>query len=254
MDVTYQLRAGFAFEEAGTAGAGPENGQPGSPRRPASTRQRHGAGTEAGTGRPQFYRRYAKRVLDVVLVVLAAPPVVMVVAMLALAIWVTERAQPFYRQDRIGLHGRVFRMWKLRTMVPDADRRLEAYLAANPEAREEWDRTQKLRHDPRVTRLGDVMRRTSLDELPQLWNVLKGDMSLVGPRPMMVSQRDLYPGAEYYLMRPGITGYWQTSVRNLSSFSERAMYDRQYHEDLSLRTDLGLILRTVKVVAHGTGC
>jgi len=254
MDVTYQLRAGFAFEEAGTAGAGPENGQPGSPRRPASTRQRNGAGTGAGTGRPQFYRRYAKRVLDVVLVVLAAPPVVMVVAMLALAIWVTERAQPFYRQDRIGLHGRVFRMWKLRTMVPDADRIFDAYLAANPEARAEWDRTQKLRHDPRVTRLGDMMRRTSLDELPQLWNVLKGDMSLVGPRPMMVSQKTLYPGAEYYLMRPGVTGFWQTSVRNLSSFSERAMYDRQYYQALSFKTDVGLILKTVKVVATGTGC
>jgi lipopolysaccharide/colanic/teichoic acid biosynthesis glycosyltransferase len=203
---------------------------------------------------PQFYRNHAKRVLDVVLVLLAALPVLTVVIMLALVIWVAERRNPFYLQDRLGLHGRVFRMWKLRTMVPDADQVLETYLAANPEARLEWERTQKLRHDPRVTRLGDAMRRTSLDELPQLWNVLKGDMSLVGPRPMMVNQKDLYPGAEYYLMRPGITGFWQTSVRNLSSFSERATYDRQYYQNLSLKTDVTLILRTVKVVATGTGC
>jgi lipopolysaccharide/colanic/teichoic acid biosynthesis glycosyltransferase len=206
------------------------------------------------TGSPGFYGRYAKRLLDITLVLMAALPVVSVVLMLALMTWVAERRNPFYLQDRIGLHGRVFRMWKLRTMVPDADRILEAYLNGNPAARAEWDTTQKLRDDPRVTRLGDLMRRTSLDELPQLWNVLKGDMSLVGPRPMMVSQKDLYPGEEYYLMRPGVTGIWQTSVRNLSSFSERATFDRQYHQTLSFRTDIALLFKTVKVVASGTGC
>lgn len=235
MRVTYQLRSGFQGVKDNAVSA--SRASVGLAPRP-----------------PQFYRTYIKRVMDVVLVLVASLPVIAVVAMLALAIFVSDRRNPFYLQDRIGLNGRVFRMWKLRTMVPDADRIFDAYLAANPEARAEWDRTQKLRHDPRVTRLGDMMRRTSLDELPQLWNVLKGDMSLVGPRPMMVSQKTLYPGAEYYLMRPGVTGFWQTSVRNLSSFSERAMYDRQYYQALSFKTDVGLILKTVKVVATGTGC
>lgn len=235
MKVTYQLRTDFASAKDRSVEAS-------------------GGDTQVARRAPQFYRRHAKRVFDVLLVLLAALPVASVVAMLALVIWVAEGRNPFYRQDRLGLHGRTFRMWKLRTMVPDADRILDAHLAADAAARAEWDRTQKLRHDPRVTRLGDAMRRTSLDELPQLWNVLKGDMSLVGPRPMMVSQKDLYPGTEYYLMRPGITGFWQTSVRNLSSFSERAMYDRQYYQNLSLKTDVTLILKTVKVVATGTGC
>jgi lipopolysaccharide/colanic/teichoic acid biosynthesis glycosyltransferase len=221
--------------------------------RDAAITSQKGSRAVAGGG-PNLYRRRFKRVLDVVLVLLAVLPVLSTVLMLALLVWIVEGRNPFFRQDRIGMHGRIFGMWKLRTMVPDAERILDAYLAANPEAKVEWDRTQKLRHDPRVTRLGDFMRRTSLDELPQLWNVLKGDMSLVGPRPMMVAQKSLYPGEEYYLMRPGITGYWQTSVRNLSSFSERAMYDRQYYLNLSFSTDVGLIFKTVKVVASGTGC
>ncbi len=208
--MTYQLRSGFLAVRDNAV----------------SARQ---ADVRAAPRPPQFYRTYVKRAMDIILVLVASLPVIAVVAMLALATFVADRRNPFYLQDRIGRNGRVFRMWKLRTMVPDADRIFDAYLASNPEARAEWDRTQKLRHDPRVTRLGDVMRRTSLDELPQLWNVLKGDMSLVGPRPMMVSQKNLYPGAEYYLMRPGVTGFWQTSVRNMSSFSERAMYDRQYY-------------------------
>lgn len=233
--MTYQLRSGFLGVKDTAVSASP-----------AVVRSAHKP--------PQFYRTYIKRVMDIILVLIASLPVITVIGMLALMIYAAERRSPFYLQDRIGRNGRVFRMWKLRTMVPDADRIFEAYLAANPEARAEWDRTQKLRHDPRVTRLGDMMRRTSLDELPQLWNVLKGDMSLVGPRPMMVSQKELYPGAEYYLMRPGVTGFWQTSVRNLSSFSERAMYDRQYYQALSFRTDIAVILKTVKVVANGTGC
>lgn len=199
------------------------------------------------------YRTVLKRLMDITLVLVGALPVLLVVAVLAVLIR-RDGASPFYRQKRVGLGGEVFYMWKLRSMVVDADAKLDAYLAANPEARAEWDRAQKLRNDPRITRIGAIIRKTSLDELPQLWNVLKGDMSLVGPRPMLETQQSLYPGSAYYALRPGITGFWQTSVRNEASFVERATYDAAYLRELSLVTDIKVLLRTVKVVAKGTGC
>jgi len=198
------------------------------------------------------YRTQGKRVLDIMIVLLLALPVLLVTAVLALCI-MADGKSPFYTQSRVGLNGRVFRMWKLRSMVADADEVLSAYLAANPEAKAEWDRDQKLKNDPRITQFGRLIRMTSLDELPQLLNVLTGEMSLVGPRPIMCSQRALYPGTEYYAMRPGITGYWQTSIRNESSFRQRASYDADYYADLSLRTDLKVIARTFAVVLKATG-
>lgn len=198
------------------------------------------------------YRRRWKRVIDVTLVLLVLPATLVMLLPFVLLVALDGHA-PFYLQRRIGRDGRLFRMWKLRSMQPDAERRLEAYLAENPDARAEWERDQKLRHDPRITPIGRFIRKTSIDELPQLWNVLVGDMSLVGPRPMMPEQRDRYPGIAYYAMRPGITGYWQTSVRNDSSFAERALHDTNYFRDLSFRTDLRLILRTVRVLMDANG-
>ncbi|MCR8548741.1 sugar transferase [Salipiger sp. P9] len=203
--------------------------------------------------RALFYRNIAKRSLDIALVLLGALPVLAVTLVLA-AIIALDGKSPIYLQKRVGRNGRIFHMWKLRSMVADADRQLEAYLARDPAAREEWNRTQKLRHDPRITRIGRIIRKTSLDELPQLWNVLRGDMSLVGPRPMMVDQQELYPGTAYYALRPGITGFWQTSVRNDSSFAERAGFDTAYLRELSFKTDLHVLAKTFKVVLHGTGC
>ncbi len=199
------------------------------------------------------YRDFGKRALDLALVILAAPFVVPLIAILA-AIVALDGGRPFYTQPRVGRGGREFRMWKLRSMVVDADRRLAAHLAADPAARAEWDAMQKLRHDPRITRFGRFLRKSSLDELPQLWNVFTGDMSLVGPRPMMPDQKSLYPSSVYYLMRPEITGYWQTSDRNRSTFAARAVSDAAYERDLSLPTDLWLLWRTVAVVLRGTGC
>ncbi len=138
-------------------------------------------------------------------------------------------------------------------MVPNAHEHLEAYLNANPAARVEWDATQKLKNDPRITKVGRILRKTSLDELPQLFNVIKGDMSLVGPRPMMCSQRDLYPGSAYFKMRPGITGTWQVSDRNDSEFQSRAGFDNGYERNLSFGTDLSILLKTIGVVVRGTG-
>lgn len=198
------------------------------------------------------YRSAGKRVLDVVLVLLMAPPALFIVTLLAVFIMLDGKSA-FYRQRRVGKNGEEFSMLKLRSMVPNADKALEAYLASNPAARAEWDRDQKLTNDPRITRFGRFIRRTSLDELPQLLNVLKGDMSLVGPRPMMPCQQVIYPGTEYYAMRPGITGYWQTSVRNESSFRDRAKFDAAYFHDLSLVTDVKLLFATVGVVMGATG-
>jgi lipopolysaccharide/colanic/teichoic acid biosynthesis glycosyltransferase len=203
--------------------------------------------------RPGVYDRVVKRALDIALVLLAAPVALLIVALFCPLIMLDGKS-PFYTQPRVGRHGRRFRMWKLRSMVADADARLGAYLDANPERRREWDENQKLRDDPRITPVGRIIRKTSIDELPQLWNVLRGDMSLVGPRPMMPDQQAIYPGTAYYALRPGITGFWQTSVRNESSFADRARFDASYLRDLSFATDFGVLLRTVRVVVCGTGC
>lgn len=202
--------------------------------------------------RRDMYRNRGKIFLDILLVLIMLPAVLPVVAVLAVLISLDGSA-PFYRQQRIGRNGRVFKMLKLRTMVPNAEKRLEAHLARDPAARREWTSKQKLCHDPRITRLGGILRRSSLDELPQLWNVLKGDMSLIGPRPMMVDQKGLYPGRAYYRLRPGITGLWQVFGRNGTSFAERARFDDAYDAQISLKTDMRVLVRTVWVVLRCTG-
>lgn len=199
------------------------------------------------------YRDFLKRFLDVVLVILFAPFCITLIMVLALLV-MTEGGSPFYSQDRVGRNGRSYRIWKLRSMVRNADQCLADYLACNADAAKEWDVTQKLRDDPRVTRLGRFLRRSSMDELPQLWNVLKGDMSLVGPRPMMPEQTGLYPGTAYYDLRPGITGAWQVSDRNHTTFGARALYDEVYSRNLSFLHDIGILFRTVGVVLRATGC
>lgn len=201
---------------------------------------------------PGLYRSFAKRIMDLVAVALLAFPTLIVVT-IAAALVALDGKSPFYFQKRVGRGGRIFSIVKLRSMVVDADEQLAAYLSQNPEARAEWDEKQKLRHDPRITRVGHFIRKTSLDELPQLWNVLVGDMSLVGPRPMMPCQQEIYPGQAYYKMRPGITGLWQVSERNETGFRQRAFYDNQYNEELSLGTDLSVMMKTVTVVLRANG-
>lgn len=201
----------------------------------------------------RFYTRFGKRAFDAALTLLSAPVVVPSVLLLA-GVIAMDGSSPFFTQQRVGRGGRNYKMWKLRSMVPNAEAILEEHLGNNPKARAEWDSHQKLAQDPRITRIGKLIRKTSLDELPQLWNVLLGDMSLVGPRPMMPSQKALYPGTEYYNLRPGITGSWQVSDRNKSTFAERAGFDASYHQSQSLKTDLTLLRKTVAVVLKATGC
>lgn len=199
-----------------------------------------------------FYGHYGKRMLDIVLVLLAAPAVLMVALIIVILVSL-DGSSPFFRQWRVGRHGRLFRMWKFRSMVPDAEAKLQDHLSSCSAAAAEWKHFQKLKKDPRITRFGAVLRRTSLDELPQLWNVLKGDMSLVGPRPMLPDQRPLYPGQAYYKLRPGITGPWQVSDRNTCGFADRAGFDHRYLDEMSLGTDLRLIGETLPVVALASG-
>ena len=193
-----------------------------------------------------------KPVVDSTLVLIMLPLVLPLVAIITLIV-MSDGGPAFFAQRRIGRSGRPFILWKLRTMVPDAERALAAHLEQNPSARAEWQRDQKLADDPRVTPFGRFLRASSLDELPQLWNVLSGDMALVGPRPMMPEQESIYPGNSYYRLRPGLTGLWQVSRRGQSSFAARGAFDAVYEHSMSLSVDLQILLRTVKVVFRGTG-
>jgi len=199
--------------------------------------------------------RRIKRVVDLTFGAIGLVIVLPFAALIALAI-LLESGQPvFFTQERIGLGGRRFRIRKFRTMVVDADEVLRAYLATNPDARSEWDETRKLRHDPRVTRVGRFLRRASLDELPQLWNVLRGDMSLAGPRPIVEKEVSRYGSgfAFYMLTRPGLTGLWQVSGRNNTTYRKRVELDVQYVRNWTPALDFSLFLRTFGAVMRGTG-
>lgn len=210
--------------------------------------------TESTPARRYVYRHVGKRVLETLLIILSLPFFVPIVALCVVALWI-EGGNPFYRQIRLGQNGNRFSILKLRTMVRDADAVLESHLASDPKIRREWDEKQKLINDPRVTRVGAALRSTSLDELPQLWNVLTGDMSLIGPRPMMPEQLPMYGNpAHYFALRPGITGLWQISARNENRFSFRNEVDAIYNEKLSLLGDIAIIFKTIGVMLRRTGC
>lgn len=206
--------------------------------------------------RPRYYNVRGKRLFDLAAVLLMMP-VVLPLMILVACVAAMGGGQPFYSQLRVGRDGRTFRCWKVRTMIRDADAALVRILAEHPALAAEWQHRQKLSRDPRITRFGVFLRKTSLDELPQLWNVLNGTMSLVGPRPFTPEQCEMYPSgrgaADYYRMLPGITGLWQISQRNRSSFAERAAYDSAYFAQIGLFMDLRILLRTVTVVLRGTG-
>nr|WP_235820416.1 sugar transferase [Falsiruegeria litorea] len=199
------------------------------------------------------YAQFGKRVLDISLIVLTAPIWMLVIGICAIALMM-EGGNPFYRQSRLGRGGRTFQILKLRTMVMDADAQFERLMQTDPELRHEWETTQKLKNDPRITRVGGFLRKTSLDELPQLWNVFIGDMSLVGPRPMLPEQLPLYgPSGSYFSLRPGITGLWQVSARNEEVFSFRSRVDATYARSVSFWQDVVLLFKTIGVVARRTG-
>lgn len=163
--------------------------------------------------------------------------------------------RPIFVQHRVGRNGELFRCYKFRSMVKDANRVLTDYLERHPAARAEWNKSFKLLNDPRITWFGTMLRRTSMDELPQLFNVLKGDMSLVGPRPIVPNEIERYADKidAYYSCRPGITGLWQVSGRNLVAYEKRVRLDAIYARKQSLWLDFAILVRTVKVVVSGVG-
>ena len=199
---------------------------------------------------------FVKRMVDFFLTGFACLALLPLLAAICVAIRLSSPGPIFYGQKRIGRGGRSFMAWKFRTMVPNADRVLSQYLAENPAFKAEWDLTHKLKNDPRVTWIGRFLRTTSLDELPQLWNILCGDMSLVGPRPIVNSPnydaayiRD-YPRefAVYTSVRPGLTGMWQVTCRNSGVYEMRIYWDMYYVRNWSLWLDLYIILRTIRTV------
>jgi exopolysaccharide production protein ExoY len=199
---------------------------------------------------PRVARNRAKRAFDVTVVTVTAPLWGSVVLVLAGLVRLTSRGPAFFRHERVGRSGRPIGCLKLRTMVVDADARLAELLESDPELAEEFALTFKLKKDPRVTRLGRLLRRTSLDELPQLVNVLRGDMSLVGPRP--ITEEEMRRYGQYMPIvlsaRPGMTGLWQVSGRNDVSYATRVALDVQYAFGQSLGGDISILVRTVRRV------
>jgi lipopolysaccharide/colanic/teichoic acid biosynthesis glycosyltransferase len=202
-----------------------------------------------------IYARFGKRIFDLMISIVAAPVLVPVIAIL----WFVVRRDGgpgMFVQERVGKDGKVFRCCKLRTMVMDAEKVLEDMCASDPVVAHEWKVNQKLKHDPRITKVGKVLRETSLDELPQFFNVVRGEMSFVGPRPFLPSQKADYDqagGRAYYGVRPGVTGLWQVEGRGETSFVGRVGFDETYGEKHSLRYDIGLMFKTVAVVLKKTG-
>jgi lipopolysaccharide/colanic/teichoic acid biosynthesis glycosyltransferase len=191
-----------------------------------------------------------KRFIDIVLSALGLIFLLPFFGLMALLIALDSRGGVFYRQPRVGRNSITFDVIKFRTMYKNADKILERELKLNPELKEEWNCYQKLKRDPRVTHVGRLLRRFSLDELPQLWNVLVGEMSLVGPRPITTNQRELYGKSyeEYVKVPPGMTGLWQVSGRNYTTFVRRAELDSEYIQRWSIGLDIYILLKTIEIV------
>ena len=197
----------------------------------------------------------SKRIFDIgaasAAILLLSPLLIM----LAILVKSSDRGSIFYGHPRIGRNGREFRCLKFRTMVENGSEVLEAHFRENPAAREEWESSRKLKHDPRVTRVGNVLRKLSLDELPQIFNILRGEMSVVGPRPVVRDELEKYGAAAhcYLRARPGLTGLWQVSGRNDVSYAKRVQFDQHYVENWSLGFDVVIIAKTLPAVISSRG-
>jgi Undecaprenyl-phosphate galactose phosphotransferase WbaP len=191
-------------------------------------------------------RQWVKRCMELGLILFFLPALLLL--SLVIGIWIKKDSPGpvFYSQKRIGLGGKDIQIWKFRTMIKDADKALQDYLSNNPDLRSEWEKDHKLSCDPRVTRVGRILRKTSIDELPQLWNVIRGDLSLVGPRPIVWDEVDKYQAGFglYKKVKPGLTGLWQISGRSDTSYTERVRLDAYYVRNWSVWFDIYILLKT----------
>lgn len=197
---------------------------------------------------PEIHHNILKRLFDIVfslaVLVLGYP----IFILIGLVVRMSSKGHVIYGHERIGRGGKPFKCYKFRTMYPDADQRIKELMAAHPEIKAEWDATHKLKNDPRITPIGKFLRKTSLDELPQFWNVLKGDLSVVGPRPVVRAEMERFYHTKASLIlsvRPGLTGLWQVSGRSNTSYQERIRLDEEYIRNQSFLLDLFLIAKTI---------
>ena len=203
----------------------------------------------------RWYNRLYKRVFDVSMSLIGMVFFIPLGIIIVLCIYIDSPGPVVFSHKRVGQYGKAFPCYKFRTMVPNAERILQEYLAKNPAAKEEWNCSFKLKDDPRVTRVGKFLRKTSLDELPQIWNVLIGQMSLVGPRPIVEAEIEKYGEyiRDYYLVPPGITGMWQVNGRSDTTYPERVAMDTWYVRNWSVWIDLVYLFKTVKIVLERKG-
>jgi Undecaprenyl-phosphate galactose phosphotransferase WbaP len=197
-----------------------------------------------------------KRVFDLISVAVIFALFWWAMLLIMIAVKLSSPGPVVFGHLRVGRLGKSFRCYKFRSMVPNAEEVLNELLDRDPEARAEWDRDFKLKNDPRITKIGVFIRKTSLDELPQLWNVLRGDMSIVGPRPVVRKELAMYysNGRRHYLsMRPGLTGLWQVSGRNNMDYEERVELDKQYVQTWNVFRDFMIVMRTVGVMFGKNG-
>jgi lipopolysaccharide/colanic/teichoic acid biosynthesis glycosyltransferase len=195
------------------------------------------------------------RIFDITLILLACPYIILFFIAISILIVLDSKGGVFYKQTRIGRGGRRFKALKFRTMVLNADQVLQQYLDESPELKAEWLASHKLKRDPRVTRVGEILRKLSLDEMPQFWNILVGEMSLIGPRPIVDEEIEKYGRCfELYIQaRPGLTGLWQVSGRSDTSYKQRVELDEYYLLHRSIKLDLQILLKTVYVVLGRKG-
>lgn len=198
-----------------------------------------------------------KRIFDITFSIFCLLLGVPIFLTIALAVWLTSPGKIIYSHERIGRGGKSFRCYKFRTMYQDADQRLKDILNENSHLKKEWDNCFKLKNDPRITSIGNFLRKTSLDELPQFWNVLKGDLSVVGPRPIVQAEVDKYLGLKAYKIlsiRPGLTGPWQVSGRSdINCYQKRILLDEYYVDHRSMVLDLKLIAKTIPTMLFSKG-
>ena len=196
-----------------------------------------------------------KRAFDIVVAAAALILLAPLILLFAILVRIQDGGNAFFSQDRYGLNGKTFKCFKLRSMGVDAAERLQTILDEDPDLRREWQATQKLKNDPRITALGHFLRKSSIDELPQLWNVLRGDMSIVGPRPIVKNEIQKYGDSYrfYTAVRPGLTGLWQVEGRTETTYQERVAMDVRYVQTRSFLKDVWIVVKTIPAVLASRG-